>query len=61
MPNISSKELSAIEDQLSEERLLIKKYESEAAAMSDPTLKQKYSRYAQMHREHYNRLFSYLQ
>ena len=39
MPNLTAKELSSLEDQLSAEQLLVKKYKSYAVLSSDPQLK----------------------
>jgi rubrerythrin len=61
MPNLTTKELSALEDQLNYEKLMIKKYNSFSDQCSDPQLKSKCKQIAQQHQQHYNRLFSYLQ
>lgn len=61
MASITSKELTALEDQLTSEQLLVKKYRSDAETMTDSTLKQKYQQIADIHQNHYNRLMSYLQ
>lgn len=60
MPNLSSKELSAIEDQLNYEQCLIKKYNSFASMCTDPTLKSKCSQIAGKHQQHYDKLLNYL-
>jgi len=60
MANITAKELSAIEDQLSMERLLVTKYRAVAGAVSDPSLKSRCEKIAGMHQEHYDRLLSHL-
>ena len=41
MPNLTSKELSAIEDQLNMEQLLIKKFQTVAQLTSDPLIRTK--------------------
>ena len=38
MPNLTAKELGALEDQLSAEQLLIKKYKYYAALATDPQI-----------------------
>lgn len=61
MANISSKELMALEDQLSAESLLVKKYRSVAQQATDPVIKSKFEQIASKHQDHFNRLYSYLQ
>ena len=46
MPNLTAKELSSLEDQLSAEQLLVKKYKSYAVLSSD--------------QNHYDRLLAFL-
>ena len=41
MPNLTSKELSAIEDQLAQEQLLVKKYRMYSQSATDPQIKTK--------------------
>lgn len=60
MANLTSKELTAIEDQLSAEQLLITKYRSAAGSINDPELKSVLERAASKHQEHYSRLLSHL-
>jgi ferritin len=57
---ISEKELSAIEDQLSHERVLVTKYNAYSQMCSDQELKQKCSSIAQKHQCHYNTLMGFL-
>lgn len=61
MPNISSKELSAIEDQLSLEQLMIKKYRQAAAIAADPQIKSKLESIAVKHQNHFNTLYKHLE
>lgn len=61
MANISTKELSALEDQLNHENLLVKKYQTAAQLTSDPALKTKFESIATKHQDHFNRLYTYLQ
>ncbi len=60
MSSITTKELSALEDQLNSEVTLIKKYKSFASMCSDSTLKTKCEQIAMKHQDHYNKLIKYL-
>lgn len=60
MPNITSKELSALDDQLSMEQVLVKKYRTFANQCSDPQLKTKCTQIADRHQTHFNTLMNYL-
>ena len=60
MANLTSKELTAIEDQLNMEQLMVKKYKSVAATSSDPSIKTKCEQIASKHQEHYKRLLGHL-
>ena len=60
MANLSSKELTAIEDQLNLEETLIKKYKASAQQCTDPTIKTQMENIAQKHQDHYNRLITFL-
>lgn len=60
MANLTSKELSAIEDQLNYEQVLVKKYRTFANSCSDPQLRQKCEQVASRHQDHFNRLMSHL-
>ncbi|WRS27519.1 spore coat protein [Oscillospiraceae bacterium MB08-C2-2] len=60
MPNLTSKELTAIEDQLGIEQNLIKKYTMYAQATQDSQLKTKCDEIAAKHQCHYNTLLSHL-
>ncbi|QAT50005.1 spore coat protein [Caproiciproducens sp. NJN-50] len=57
---ISEKELSAIEDQLAHERVLITKYNAYSQMCNDQELKQKCSSIAQKHQCHYDTLMGFL-
>ncbi|MBC7765891.1 MAG: spore coat protein [Hyphomonadaceae bacterium] len=61
MPNITSKELSALEDQLNYEQMLVKKYRTFAGQCSDVALQNKCTQIANKHQEHFNKLMNYLQ
>ncbi len=60
MSNLTAKELTAIEDQLSSEQVLIKKYQLYAQASLDPQIKTKCEQIAAKHQNHYDRLLNQL-
>lgn len=60
MANLTTKELSALEDQLGLEQTMIKKYQMYAQACTDPQLKQKCTQIASQHQAHYNCLLGHL-
>ncbi len=60
MENLTTKELASIEDQLSKEQCIIKKYKMYAQDMSDPQLKTKCEQIASAHSEHYSKLLNKL-
>lgn len=60
MSNLTAKELAAIEDQLGNEQVLIKKYQVYAQATTDPQIKTKCEQIASKHQNHYDRLLSQL-
>ena len=60
MSNITTKELSALEDHLNSEKLMIKKYQSMAQLTSDPQIRTKCEQIAARHNEHYTRLMAHL-
>lgn len=57
---LTAKELSAIEDQLNGEKLLVSKCKAYAQQCSDPQLKQKCETLAGKHQTHYDTLLSLL-
>lgn len=61
MANLTSKELTALEEQISGEQVLVKKYESMASLCNDAKLQQDLNSFASKHRAHYNTLISFLQ
>jgi len=61
MANISSKELTALDEQLNHEQMLIKKFNSYANDTSDAALRTKYQQMASRHQAHFNSLLTYLQ
>jgi hypothetical protein len=60
MASITSKELSALEDQLNCEQVLVKKYHTFAGQCVDPQLKTKCEQVAARHQDHFNRLMTHL-
>jgi len=60
MSNISAKELSAIEDQLNFEQILIKKFNSYASMTSDPQIRTTCEQYAVQHKQHFDTLMGHL-
>ena len=57
---LTSKELSAIEDQLNMEQVLVKKYKLYANACTDQQLKTKCEQIAAQHQNHYTTLLNEL-
>ena len=60
MMTLTTKELSAIEDQLGAEKELVAKYRSYAAVCTDPQLQAKLSGMASRHQSHFDTLYSLL-
>ena len=60
MAKISEKELGTINDLISEEGLLVKKFQMLAEQTQDTEIKQKYERISEQHQGHFNTLYSYL-
>lgn len=60
MSELSAKELSAIQDLLSDEQLLTKKFQMLSEHTQDPAIKQKYQEISAKHQEHFNRLYEKL-
>jgi len=60
MSNLTSKELTAIEDQLGMEENLIRKYKVYAQSSQDPQIKTKCEELAQKHQCHFNTLMGHL-
>lgn len=57
---LTAKELSAIEDQLSNERNTVCKFKAYSQMCSDPELKQKCDSIAQKHQSHFDQLMGFL-
>ncbi len=60
MPNLSTKELSALEDQLGFEGMLCCKYQDAAKTTQEAELKSTYSQYAAQHKQNYDTLLGFL-
>ena len=60
MAQISEKELGTINDLISEEGLLVKKFKMLAEKTEDSEIKQKYERISNQHQGHLNALYSHL-
>ncbi len=60
MANLTSKELSAIEDQLNCEQMLIKKFKAYAQIATDPQIKTTCEQIASQHRQHFDTLMGHL-
>ena len=60
MANLSAKELSAIEDLLTAEQCLVKKYKMYADQCTDPQIRTKCEQIAAKHQNHFTRLMSQL-
>lgn len=60
MANLTSKELTGLEEQLNAESILIKKNQTYAELSSDPQIKSKCEQIAAKHQMHYNTLLQHL-
>lgn len=60
MANLTSKELTALEDQLGYEQVLVKKYRTLAEQCSDQNIRTQLEGIAAKHREHFDKLKTYL-
>jgi hypothetical protein len=58
--NLTEKELTAIEDQLNGEKLLVTKIKAYSQMCTDPELKQKCNSIASKQQAHYDKLLSFL-
>jgi len=61
MANLTSKELTALEDQIGSEQVLVKKFEAMASMCNDTKIQQDLNNFASKHRAHYNTLITFLQ
>ncbi len=60
MPELTTKELAGLSDQLDFEKVLCAKYQAAVHETQDPQLKQSFQAYAEEHRENFNCLLNYL-
>lgn len=60
MVQLSEKELSCLNDALSEEDLLVKKFQKMANEASDSEIKSKFTDIATKHQGHFNALYAHL-
>ena len=60
MANLTTKELTALEDQLGYEQVLIKKYNTMAAQCTDTTISSRLQAIAGRHQQHYDKLVGFL-
>ncbi len=61
MVQLSEKELSVLQDLLSDEELLVKKFQMLATHTEDAEIKEKYERISKQHQGHFNALYAHLQ
>ena len=61
MANLTSKELTALVDQITSEQTLIKKYEALSNMCTDSKIQSDLTAISNKHRSHYNTLISFLQ
>lgn len=60
MSNLSEKELSSISELLSEEELLVKKFQMLANQATDPTVRSEMEEISKRHQSHFNKLYNHL-
>lgn len=60
LANLTTKELTALEDQIGCEETLVKKYEAMACLCNDPAIGQELQTIAGKHRAHFNSLVRFL-
>ena len=60
MPNLTSKEATALEEQLTAERLLVQKYRVAASSTNDLAMKTKFEQIASRHQGHYDKLVTFI-
>ncbi len=60
MANLSAKELSMINDSLSDEELLVKKYKMLAEHSEDSETKKKFQEISARHQSHFDKIYSLL-
>lgn len=60
MANLTAKELSALEDQLNYEQMLVKKYKAYSQTATDPQIKASCEQMANQHKQHFDTLMGHL-
>ena len=60
MADLSEKELAALNDSLSEESLLVKKFKRLASQTKDCEISKEFTEISKRHQKHYNELYSLL-
>ena len=61
MPNLTCKELTAVEESLGAEQNLVKKFQALASLCNDEKIKQDLENMANRHQQHANQLITFLQ
>ena len=61
MASLTAKELSALEDTIQSEQVLIKKYKAMACLCNDTKIQSDFNCIADKHQQHYDTLMSFLQ
>ena len=61
MTNLTAKELTALDDQIKTEQVLVKKYKAIACLCTDTKIQGDLNCIADKHQQHYNTLMTYLQ
>jgi hypothetical protein len=61
MANLTSKELTALDDQITQEQVLVKKYKAMACLCNDNQIKSNLDCIADKHQQHYDTLMTFLQ
>ena len=61
MANLTTKELTALEDSISAELMLVKKAQAMACMVSNPQIQQDINSIAQKHQQHADTLMTFLQ
>lgn len=60
MPNLTTKELAGLSDQLNFEKVICAKYQAAVQETQDAELKTCFQQYADQHRQNYNCMLNYL-
>ncbi len=60
MANLTSKELSALEDQLDFEQVCVAKYKAASAETTEQALKGCFNQFANQHQQNFNTLLTFL-